>query len=153
MSDVPKELSDFLAPYDERVQSLALQLREVVLHELAPPHEYIFAMRAKVMLLYGSSEKVIGDGICSIAVFRQHVTLTFVEGIELDDPRQLLRGSGKIMRHLRIAGVDDLASEELRGFLRQARALARLPSTGRGKIVTRVKQPAARTARHRQARS
>jgi hypothetical protein len=109
-------------------------------------------MRSKVVLLYGASEKVIADGICSIGVFRQHVTLTFVEGVELDDPRHLLRGSGKIMRHLRINAVEDLAGDELRGFLRQARSLAGLPSpqgADRDKITTRVKRSAARKARRK----
>ncbi len=147
MADLPKELERFLAPYDESVQSLALQLRDIVAQELVPCHEYIFAMRSKAMLLYGSSEKVIADGICSIAVFRRHVTLTFVEGVELDDPRQLLRGSGQIMRHLRVSAVEDLARNDLRDFLRQARSLAGLPSHGAGqdKLTTRVKSPAART--------
>jgi hypothetical protein len=156
MANLPKELKHFLARYDEKPQSLALKLREIVMQELAPCHEYIFAMRSKVVLLYGTSEKVIADGICSIAVFRQHVTLTFVEGVELDDPRHVLRGSGKTMRHLRVGAVEDLTGDDVRDFLRQARSLAGLPSpqgADRDKITTRVKLPAARTVRRRLVKS
>ena len=141
-ADTPKGLNQLLARYDETPRSLALGLREIVLQELASCHEYIFQMRSKVVLLYGASERVIGDGICSIGVFRRHVTLTFVEGVDLEDPRQLLRGAGKTMRHVRVSTSDDLARRDLRKFLRQARALARLP-TRRGRasrrVITRVK--------------
>ena len=142
MPTLPQELERFLDGYDEKPQSLTRKLREVVLQELAPCHEYIFAMRSKVVLLYGASEKVIADGICSIGVFRHHVTLTFVEGVELDDPRHLLRGSGKIMRHLRINAVEDVERDEIRDFLRHARSLAGLPSprdADHDKVITRIK--------------
>ena len=153
MADPPNELKQFLARYDEAIRSLALGLRTIVLQELAPCHEYIFEMRSKVVLLYGASERVISDGICSIGVFRRHVTLTFVEGVDLHDPGQLLRGTGKTMRHLRIASAAELDRRELREFLQQARALAGLsPRRGDapGEVTTRVKprsapKPAARS--------
>jgi len=153
MADPPNELKQFLARYDEAIRSLTLGLRAIVLQELAPCHEYIFEMRSKVVLLCGASERVISDGICSIGVFRRHVTLTFVEGIDLDDPGQLLRGTGKTMRHVRVASAAELDRRELREFLRQARALAGLsPRRGNapGEVTTRVKprstpKPAARS--------
>jgi len=146
MPDPPKEFRPFLARYDAAVRQLTLALRTVVVEELAPCHEYIFAMRSKVVLLYSGSARAISDGICNIAVFRQHVTLTFVEGTDLDDPGHLLKGSGKIMRHLRIMSVAELARPELRMWLRQARTLAGLPPPGdraRREVVTRVKQRSA----------
>jgi hypothetical protein len=143
MIDPPKELRQFLARHDAAVRSLTLGLRAIVVDELAPCHEYVFAMRSKVMLLYSASARVISDGICNIGVFRRHVTLTFVEGTDLDDPGQLLRGSGNIMRHLRIMSAEELARPELRTFLRQARTLAGLPPSrdhGQREVITRVKR-------------
>jgi hypothetical protein len=52
MANLPKELKHFLARYDEQPQSLALTLREIVVQELAPCHEYIFAIRSKVVLAF-----------------------------------------------------------------------------------------------------
>ena len=34
-------------------------------------------MRSKVVFLYGATERVIDDGICSISVYRRHVNLGF----------------------------------------------------------------------------
>jgi hypothetical protein len=143
MNDPPPDLAQFLARYDDAVQSLTYDLRAMVVRELAPCCEYIFEMRSKVMLLYGTSERVISDGICSIGVFHRHVTLTFVEGVDLQDPGQLLRGAGKTMRHLRVASSADLDRKEVRGFLRQARTLAGLSPRQRDTeqgVVTRVKR-------------
>lgn len=69
MFEGPRDLLVFLARYDETVQALALNVRDVVARELAPCHEYIFEMRSKVVLLYGASARVISDGICSVGVF------------------------------------------------------------------------------------
>ena len=133
---------EFLSRYDGRVQSLALGLRKVVHEELAPCHEYIFEMRSKVVLLYGATEHVIRDGICNIGVFAKHVTLGFPRGIDLREGADVLSGTGKGMRHLRITKLSDLDGPALRPLLRQARALSGMKRRRRGsdaEVVTRVK--------------
>jgi hypothetical protein len=140
--NAPAGLIEFLGRHDPAVLALALGLRQVVLDAIAPCHEYIFQMRSKVVLLYGATERTMADGICQIAVLRHHVTLVFPDGIDLEDPRRLLRGTGRIMRHVRVMASGDLARPELRSLLRQARALvvlAEQPRRGRRDVVTRVK--------------
>ena len=142
MTSPPRELIDFLYRYNPAVQSLALGLRTVVHEEVAPCHEYIFEMRSKVVLLYGATERVIADGICSVGVFARHVTLAFTRGVDLPNPAGVLRGSGKTMRHVRLTQLSDLARPEIRALLRRARRLAgprrRRPGGAEG-VVTRVK--------------
>jgi hypothetical protein len=141
-NNAPTELIKFLAKHDPAVQSLALGLRQVVLDAIAPCHEYIFPMRSKVVLLYGATARIMADGICQIAIFRHHVTLVFPDATDLEDPTRMLRGEGRIMRHVRVTASSDLARPELRSLLGQARALvvpARRPSRGNRDVVTRVK--------------
>jgi hypothetical protein len=138
----PLELLRFLARHDPATRSLAIGLRLVVLDAIAPCHEYIFQMRPKVVLLYGATSRVMADGICQIAVFRHHVTLVFPEGVDLEDPAKILRGSGTTMRHVRVTQPNDLARSELRPLLRQARTLAAVAAKAepsRRGVVTRVK--------------
>ena len=92
MTKPPRELVDFLYRHDPAIQSLALGLRKVVLDEMAPCHEYIFAMRSKVVLMYGRTGQVIKDNICSINVFARHVNLGFRRGADLKDARGVLQG-------------------------------------------------------------
>jgi hypothetical protein len=139
----PRELLEFLYRYDPALQSLALGLRRVVLGEMAPCHEYIFAMRSKVVLLYSATERVVADCICSINVFARHVTLAFHRGRDLDDARGILRGSGKAMRHIRLMKLSELDRPEIRTYLREARRRAgptRSRTHAAGDVVTRVKR-------------
>lgn len=145
---VPSALIELLRAYDPAVRTLAVGLRAMVLEEVAPAHEYIFPMRSKLVLLYGSSERVIADGICSIAVFRRHATLVFVNGVDLTDPYGMLKGRGKMMRHIRVDQPADFDRLELRAYLRQARTLAGLKRARHsrpGATVTRIKSAATRS--------
>ena len=138
----PTELIEFLAKHDPATLSLVLALRQVVLDTIAPCHEYIFQMRTKVMLLYGATARIMADGICQMAIFRHHVTLVFPDGIDLEDPTRVLRGTGRTMRYVRVAVPSDLVRPELRSLLRQARAAAGLgeqPRRGHPDVITRVK--------------
>jgi uncharacterized protein DUF1801 len=142
MTKPPDALLDLLYRYDPPVRSLGLGLRELVLMELVPSHEYVFSMRSKLVLIYGSSQRVLADGVCSIAMFRQHVTLVFHHGVDLDDTFGMLRGSGKALRHIRVERPEDLARPELKSYLRQARKrsdLSRIHRSRATTVVTRFK--------------
>jgi hypothetical protein len=150
MTGTPPQLLEFLDKYDPQVRSLALGLRAAVHEEMAPCHEYIFAMRSKVVLLYGATERVIDDGICHINVFVRHVNLGFSRGVELDDPRGVLRGTGKAMRHITLKTPSDLERPEIRAYLGQARRhadLTRQRNPAASKVLTRLKpmRPTRRT--------
>jgi hypothetical protein len=143
MTTPPGELLDFLHRQDPDVRTLTLMLRDVVLEEMAPCHEYIFTMGRRVVLLYGPTSRVIEDCVCMIGVYRQHANLQFTHGVELADPHGLLEGTGKRMRHLKIKAPSDLARQEIREFLRQARKNAGMARRlGKaGEVITKVKSP------------
>jgi hypothetical protein len=138
----PRELVEFLSRYDKAVSSLALALRTIIRDELSPCHEYIFNMRSRLVLLYSTSEKPIADGICHCAVNARHITLGFVQGVDMADPSHALRGAGKTMRHVRIEGAADLDRSELRALLREARKLSGMKPRKAGeapKMTIRIK--------------
>lgn len=145
MTSPPRELLEFLDGYDPAVQALALGLRNLIHEVMAPCHEYIFEMRSKVVLLYGATERVIDDGVCSIGVFARHVTLAFTRGIDLNDPAGILKGTGKAMRHVRLTTLSDLDRPDIRALLLQARrnaGIKRRRDRSTDEVVTRVKQKA-----------
>ena len=120
----PPDLIKFLQPYDRGIQKLALQLRALVLEEMAPCHENIYDAYSAVAIGYGPSDR-LSDGICHIAVYTHHVNLGFNQGASLDDPKGVLEGAGKQIRHLTIKSPDDLARPEIRSFLKRAMKFAR----------------------------
>jgi hypothetical protein len=95
------------------------------------------------VLLYGSSEKVLADCVCSIAVFTRHATLIFHRGVDLTDTHHLLRGSGKALRHIRVERLQELDRPELRTYLREARRRSPLRArrrTERDDVITKIKK-------------
>jgi hypothetical protein len=120
---VPKQLRQFLKPYDREIQKLALELRQLVLEELAPCHESIYDAYSAVAMGYGPTERM-RDGICHIAVYGSGVNLGFNFGAVLPDPERILEGSGNQIRHIKNRSTEDLARPALRTYLQRAWALA-----------------------------
>ena len=119
----PAALIKFLKPYDREVQKLALDLRALVLEEMAPCHENIYDAYSAVAIGYGPTDRV-SDGIFHIAVYTKGVNLGFNQGATLADPSGILEGTGKQIRHIKIRSPSDLERPELRGYVRRARQVA-----------------------------
>src|SRR6266446_8126441 len=95
----PAELIKFLKPYDPGIQKLALQLRALVLEEMAPCYENIYDAYSAVAIGYGTSDR-LRDGIFHIAAYSKHVNLGFNYGATLDDPKGILQGACNRIRHI-----------------------------------------------------
>src|SRR6202165_4387639 len=103
----PPALIKFLKPYDRAIQLLALSLRSLVLEEMAPCHENIFDAYSAVAIGYGPTDR-LKDGVFHIAVYAGHVNLGFNDGVALDDPLGILKGTGSQIRHITIQTPADL---------------------------------------------
>src|ERR1041385_5180667 len=96
----PAALKKFLKPYDREVRDLALGLRALVLEEMAPCYENIYDAYSAVAIGYGASDR-LSDGILHIAVYTTGANLGFNDGATLDDPKDILEGTGNRIRHIR----------------------------------------------------
>ena len=122
MSKAPKELTDLLRRYEPDVQAVAVALRAAVLDEVGPCHEAIFPIKSKwISVLYSTTEKRMKDNICLIVVYKDHVNLMFPRGVDLKDPRGLLEGAGKAMRHVKMLSPADIDRPGVRDLIRQAK--------------------------------
>jgi len=119
----PAALIKFLRPYKPEIRELALQLRALVLEEMAPCYENIYDAYSAVAIGYGTSDR-LRDGIFHIAVYSKQVNLGFNDGASLADPQGILLGAGNQIRHLTIKTPDDLARPEIRAYLKRARKFA-----------------------------
>src|SRR5712671_3487458 len=119
----PAALIKFLKPYDREIRQLALQLRALVLEEMAPCYENIYDAYSAVAIGYGPSDR-LRDGIFHIAVYSKHVNLGFNDGASLADPKGILLGAGNQIRHITIKAPEDLARPEIRAYIKRARKFA-----------------------------
>jgi hypothetical protein len=100
-----------------------LNLRALVIDEMAPCFENIYDAYSAVAIGYGSSTR-FQDGVVHIAVYANHVNLGFNHGATLDDPSRILKGTGKQIRHITIKTAAELARPEIRAYVRRAHKTA-----------------------------
>ena len=79
------------------------------------------------------------DAVFSVAVYRDHVSLCFLQGARFADPFGRLRGNGAQVRHIRLEGDDALDDPQLRALIDIALDHARPFDPQRpGRIVVRA---------------
>lgn len=111
---------EFIKTYNPEVQSICLQLRKIAL-ELLPNSEEILYTGWK-NFAYGTGEsRSESDLIIYIAPFKDSVNLGFYRGVNLNDPKNLLKGTGKLMRHVKIKSMTDLPIEDLKHLINEAK--------------------------------
>ncbi len=70
-----------------------------------------------------------GDAFIHIAAYARWVNLGFNWGVDVPDPAGILQGSGRRVRHIRIAQPADLRNSPVRALIRAAVARARRPES------------------------
>jgi hypothetical protein len=91
------------------------------------------------------------DAVFSIAVFPRWVTLCFLQnGPQLPDPKGLLKGSGKQVRHIRLLSTADIDGPDVGTLMKQGLELAEVKvrrGTAKGRIVIKSVSPKQRPRR------
>lgn len=71
----------------------------------------------------GQPTACVGDAAFGyVDVFKAHVNVGFFRGAELPDPRRLLEGTGKFMRHVKLGPGRDVDDKALRKLIEAAYA-------------------------------
>ncbi len=115
----PKDLLDLLRPYPRAIQEMTLALRQLILEEMAPCCEYILEVYT-IAMHYGPTHNAMKNGICYIALTKDHINLGFLRGSELADTHRILEGTGKQMRHIKVRTMDDLERPAIRAYIQEA---------------------------------
>jgi hypothetical protein len=113
------EFERLLVDNQPQAQNLALELRRLIRRLLPKAQEKIYRGWGVADYGFGGS----GRGFLSIGPQKSYVNLYFMDGVELKDPAGLLTGTGKRLRHVKIAGKEDLKSKSLHDLIRQAARL------------------------------
>src|SRR5262249_22340693 len=100
------ELLDLLSDCPAQVTQTALALRNIVLREAPRAEEFLYSVYAQVIVFKFPGQK--RGAFCNIAAYSRHVNLVFFFGALLPDPHNLLKGTGKQMRHIRFDSPADV---------------------------------------------
>lgn len=87
---------------------------------------------------FGPSERA-SEAIFSIALYPRWVTLFFLQGAGLPDPGRLLKGGGKVVRHIVLTSAADLDQAAIQQLMAEAlrRAEAGIDPSTPGCLVIR----------------
>jgi len=87
---------------------------------------------------FGPNERP-SDAIFSIALYPDHAALCFLQGAKLPDPHKRLRGSGNVVRNLRVDDVGVLDDPQVVTLMEEAlqHAKVRMDPTQQRKFVIR----------------
>ena len=99
--------------------------------------EIVYDSHNALVIGYGPTERA-SDALCSIAVYPRWVTLFFLDGMKLRDPKKLLKGSGKIVRQIRLIDAADLDQPAIRELIAQAIGRSAVPFDGPRKLVIKA---------------
>lgn len=69
---------------------------------------------------YGVGPKKMSEQFCYIMVLKNRINLGFYYGADLDDPENLLEGTGKSLRHIKIYDLTQLESKSVRELVTAA---------------------------------
>ena len=137
-STTAKQIAGFLAKYTPQIRKEARAARRILRQRMPTAVEVVYDNYNALVFGFVPGQRV-SEAILSFALYPRWLTLFFLQGAELDDPRGLLKGSGNVVRHIALAGAADLDRPAIRTLIRQALARARvpLPATGRGTTVVK----------------
>ena len=146
MEDPVALLEALLATRSDEVAT-ALQAACAAVRKAAPEaSEHIFAtyVVGSVFTFTGK----LGGAFCHPVAYANHVNLGFNRGTELEDSEGLLEGSGKLIRHIRIADASVLRTRGVKDLIAQAVAQGIALANQKHGIVPRViTSPEARAAK------
>jgi len=121
-----KQLDSFLAKYNPEISSLARSALAKMRKRLPGSLEMVYDNYNALVIGFVPNERP-SDAIFSIVLYPQHVTLCFLQGAGIPDPRDLLQGNGNVVRHVRLEGAATLDDPEIVSLMNTALHRAKVP--------------------------
>jgi hypothetical protein len=107
-----------VAGASDQARALAYELRSLVV-QVMPQVVEVPWPRMRIAS-YGVGPKKNTEHFCYISAQKNDVNLGFYYGAELPDPEELLQGTGKLLRHVKIREAKAIRSPALRRLLKVA---------------------------------
>lgn len=131
-----EQLAGFIAKYTPEIGALAQAALAKMRARLPGAIELVYDNYNALAVGFGPTERT-SDAIFSIALFPRWVSLFFLRGADLPDPQKLLKGSGKVARHIVLESAADLDKSAVKALMKRAleRSAKPLDSANRGRII------------------
>ena len=143
-----QQLDSFIDKYTPRVASLARAAFAWMRKRFPGATVLVYDNYNALAIGFGSSEKA-SEAVFSIALYPRWVSLFFLRGAALPDPRRRLIGSGKQVRHIVLDRIEVLEEPAVLALMEAAATRSELPSitAAAGKILIKSISPKQRPRR------
>ena len=133
-----KQVEGFISKFDPAVAKLARLARRAMRKRFPTAVELVYDNYNALAMGFGSTERT-SDVIISVAVYASGVSLYFVYGRSLPDPKKLLQGAGTQGAFIRFTGLAVLDDPAVDALLTAAKKRQKppLPSSGRGYTIVK----------------
>ncbi len=148
-----RQLEKFIAKFTPRMGRLIRAARAKMRAFLPQALELVYDNYNFFVIGYGPSEKA-GEAIFSLAAQAKGLSLCFLQGAKLPDPHKLLRGSGNVVRSIRLESAAVLDEPKVRRLMDSAlqRAKSSIPPDGGHRLIIKSISAKQRPRRSRVAR-
>jgi hypothetical protein len=121
-----QQLATFLRKYDPAVATVARSALARLRKRLPGATELVYDNYNALAIGFGPSARA-SDVVISIALYPRWVTLFFLHGARLADPKKILKGSGTRVRHIVLHAAADIGSKDIEALISAALKLAGQP--------------------------
>lgn len=109
----------FLLDFKEKpLIGLFGDLRAFILEIYPQSNELLYHTHA-LTTVFSFSDK-LSDAFCMVPIYTNHLNLGFNKGTLLNDPHQLLKGTGNLIRHIPVSNKADYRNEPVKNLLLSA---------------------------------
>lgn len=116
-----RQFAGFLAKFAPRIAADARVALAKMRTRLPGAIEMVYDNYNGLVIGFGPNERP-SDAVFSLVVLPDHLTLCFLQSApELPDPGHLLKGSGNIVRHIKLGSAADLDEPAIQELMRVAR--------------------------------
>ena len=119
MKSPERQFAAFMAKYTPEIRRLAEEALAKMRALVPGAVEMVYDNYNALVVGFGPSERA-SEAILSIVLYPRWVTLFFLRGATLPDPQKLLRGSGRIVRHIVLNDAADLDAPAVRALITRA---------------------------------
>ncbi len=149
-SSPDQEIRSFLAKYTPEIARFGREARAKMRKLLPGGIEFVYDNYNGLVFGYGPTERP-SEAVLSLLLVPRWVTLCFLKGATMPDPRKLLKGGGNVVRSIRLQAATDLDSPDIRQLIGRAVVMASPPFPGTSRFRTIIKSVSAKQRPRRPA--
>lgn len=121
-----QQLAGWLAKYTPEIRAVAEAVLAKMRRRLPTAVQLVYDNYNALVIGFGPTERA-SQAVFSVVLYPRWVTLFFLRGARLPDPDELLKGSGKIVRHLILEDAKVLDRPAVRALMAHALEAAEVP--------------------------